>query len=790
MKFKKLYISDENYIDFENAKIVIDSESYQLTETELYLLESLAENVNNLVRYETISNHIDHKKSTNGQIYESTVNYVNRDALSTRATELRKKSRQNLKIANINNMGYKLVVAQEFIEKSVKQFDPIPVPNPVSEIDTDPDPNPIPEPNPELLPEKENKFVRFLNKNKIVITIISLVLVVAIIVSTIWGVVSKKSVKSGNENYHISITKPDTITDIDLNTLEERIKIFSDGEKYSMDITDTKIELYLPISAFAENDIEYVLNAYLIRPINLYAFDSESKNPKDNIFIDRDDINKVKVLNGPIEGVDAAKYEIGTENYKYFSVTLNDDFVSKNKSKLDEYGKNFTFAQDIDNANGFYHYYTFPQEDGKTFYILNNDLSNNFVNLLEYNLTHEGLSVSLNDYVIDINSKATWQNIENTNVVGSNQCNFDDFSEGTITLSYRAYSSFSEGENLDTEKAFKQRFDVLGNKYAFGSYADESNTFYIVKTTVDNLNFPIINLIGNHPNIVIRNETSEYTFQYDIVNVIKNGVNNRISFSPKYYDNFEKGELEEFIYSVNESKDSTIYMFADNMPVMSTDISNIDINSGAVSFDKICQMENGKVLYTDITSDYTYFADIMSAIAKTNENMENFSFAEYQFNINSRGNLPTENQFNLKYDSYDEELVDKITELCPDAKVNVKDFSVYVSLNLPIDDNLVSNSITISKQIYNAVNLEDSMINNISIYLVNEDDAVMERGRIFFTKDLKTSYSEGSIRVHGIFVNGRLEKYKDEFKKAIENDDLISNLNQDEYAWNFEGFNQ
>lgn len=788
MEFKKLYISDENYIDFINAKIVIDNESYQLTPAELYLLESLAGNINNLVKYETISKHIDNKKSTNGQIYESTISYANREALRTLINKIRKKCNENLHndnlhIETIRGMGYKLVIAQEFIEKSISTPIPKSTPTPHNEnFDNLDDEGTEPETtNSDKQNSKHNKT------KKILSLFIPIVLVASTIIGLVLGNIT--SFKSKDDFYHITVSNTQDMTDKDYDILEERVKIFSDGNKYSIDVSDNKLDLYLPASAFAENDIEYVLNAYLIRPINLYAFDSESKNPKDNIFIDRDDINEVKVLDGPIEGIDAAKYEIGTEDYKYFSVTLNDEFISKNKSKLNEYGKNFAFAQDIDNTNGFYHYYTFPQDDGKTFYILNNDLSNNFVNLLEYNLTHESLSVSLTDYVIDINSKATWQNTEDAKVVGNNQCNFDDFSEGTITLSYRAYSSFSEGENLDTEKAFKQRFDVLGNKYAFGSYSDENNTFYIVKTTIDNLNLPIINVIGDYPNLVIRNKTSEYSFQYDDVNVT-NGVNNKISFSPKYYDDFEKEDLEKFVDSVNKSQDSTIYMFVDNMPVMSTDISNIDINSGSISFDKICQMENGKVVYTDITSDYTYFVDIMSTVAKTNENMENFTFEEYQFNVNNRGNLPTENQFNLKYDSYDKELVDKIIEQCPNAKVNIKDFSVYVSLNLPIDDNLVSNSLTISKQIYNTVNLENSMINNINIYLINENDTVMERGRIFFTKDLKTSYSEGGIRVHGIFVNGRLEKYKNEFKKAIENDDFISNLNQDEYAWNLEGFNQ
>lgn len=774
MKFKKLYISDENYIDFINAKIVIDDESYQLTPTELCLLESLAENINNLVKYETISKHIDNTRSANGQIYDSTVNYANREALRTLINKIRNKCNENLHndnlhIETIRGMGYKLVVAQEFVEKS---------------SNTTPTQTSIPSQK-----KENNKFVRFLRRYKVLLIAISLLLVVAITVSTVFGIVSKKSVKSDKESYHITITKPDNITDNDINILKDRIKIFSDDQKYSMDISGEKIDLYLPISAFAENDIEYVLNAYLIRPVNLYAFDSESKNSQDNLFISRDDINEIKVLDGPIEGIDAAKYGIGTDDYKYFRVTLKDDFVSKNKSKLNEFGKNFAFAQDMNNFDQFYHYYTFPQEDGKTFYILNNDLSNNFVNLLEYNLTHESLSVSLNDYVIDINSKVSWQNTENINVVGNNQCNFDDFSEGTITLSYRTYSKLSEGKNLDAEKAFKKRFDVLENKYAFGSYSDKENTFYVVKTTIDKLNLPLINAIGDYPNLTIRNTTSEYSFQYDVVSVI-NGVNSKISFSPKYYDDFEKEDLKNFVQYVNESKDSTIYIFIDNMPVMSTDISNVDLNSGSVSFDKTCQIENGKVLYSDITSDYIYFVDIMNTISETSENMESFTFEDYQFNVNSRGKLPTENQFNLNYDSYDNELVDKIIEQCPNAKVNIKDFSVYVSLNLPFDDNLVSNAITASKQIYNIVNLEDSMINDISIYLVDEDNSVMERGRIFFTKDLNKSYSEGGIRVHGIFVNGRLEKYKDEFKNAIGNDDLISNLNQDKYAWNFEGFNQ
>lgn len=616
-----------------------------------------------------------------------------------------------------------------------------------------------------------------IKSKKFLYVCIPVILAIAILSGAIFGI-NFTSFKTSQDVYHITVNKPKTFNDEDREILEQRVKIFADGEKYSIDFNEDKIEMYLPVSSFNDNEIEYVLDAYITNAINLYAINSKEQSLNDAIFIDRDAIESVNILNGPINGVDASEYGIGVSDYKYFSIILKDEFITKNSEALKKLGKNLAFAQDLD-SDGWYYYHTFPQDDGKTFYVLNNDLSNNFINLLEFNLTHNSLSVDLSDYIVDINSKASWQNVSDINNAGVNQCNFDKFSEGTVTFSLSSYGNLSEGEGLDTEKALKQRLDVLGNPYAIGTCSTENETFYIIKTTTDNMSVPVMNLIGSTNSYILKGGLSEYWLGADSATLTKSSNGNKLSFIQSYYDDYEKEELMEFIKSLSESEQ--IYMYIDNMPLLSTDINNIDINTGTISFSNICQIQDGKIINESI-DDYSYLLDLFNTISETSDNMESLTFVSYQFNVNKHGNLPTEKDFNLTYDYYDDEIANKVKSVCPSASVAMNNLELSVSLNLPVDDNLVSSSLEYSEAIYNAIDFENSIFQGISIYFINEDNSEMERGRIFFNKSYKTSYSEGYISTHGIFTNGRLEKYKDDFKEAVDNNNFISSFHQDEYA--------
>lgn len=760
---ERVYLSETDYIDFKRKKVITKEFEFDLTGQQNCLLEYMVVNEGVVLPQSRMVDYlVDHDFAT------STVTNLIKD--------LRKYGALEKCIITRRGIGY-LFETSDLAKKKTEEFKN--QDRPEVEFKEFSNKNTAEQSCEAEYIEPDNDLIKKLKFKKVLPVFIPVVLVIAILSGAIFGI-NFTSFKASQDVYHITVNKPKAFNDEDREILEQRVKIFADGEKYSIDFNEDKIEMYLPVSSFNDNEIEYVLDAYIIRATKLYAINSKDQNLKDAVFIDRDDIESVNVLNGPIEGVDASKYGIGVSDYKYFSIILKDEFVAKSSEAVEKFGESFTFAQDVNN-DGWYYYCTFPQDDGKTFYVLNDDLSNNFINLLEFNLTHNCLSVDLNDYVVDINSKASWQNVSDINNAGVNQCNFDKFSEGTVTFSLSSYGNLSEGEGLDTEKALKQRLDVLGNPYAFGTCSTENETFYIIKTTTDNMSVPVMNLIGSANSYILKGGLSEHWLGADSAILTKSSNDNKLSFIQNYYDDYEKEDLMEFIKSLSESEQ--IYMYIDNMPLLSTDINNIDINTGTISFSNICQIQDGKIINESIDDDYSYLLDMFNAISETSDNMESLSFVSYQFNVNNHGNLPTEKDFNLTYDYYDDEIASKIMSIYPSAKIVMKDSNLYVSLNLPVDDNLVSSSLEYSENIYNAVGFESSILEGINIYFIDEDNSVMERGRIFFNKSYKTSYSEGYISTHGIFTNGRLEKYKDEFKEAVDNNNFISNFHQDEYAW-------
>ena len=446
----KLYLSETDYIDFKNAQIVIDGKPPQtLKEFELYLLELFVTNINVLVKYEIIEKHMEDIKNHLRKGGKSGNDFVfSRESLRNIIGNIRDYG-ESIRdcIVNERALGYKFVLSQEFIDKS--EF-----PESVTDIydnnnTVEVDGNFVFDSESDDYEENVTKLtlLKKLKSKKFLYVCIPVILAIAILSGAIFGI-NFTSFKAIQDVYHITVNKPKAFNDEDREILEQRVKIFADGEKYSIDFNEDKIEMYIPVSSFNDNEVEYVLDAYITNAINLYAINSKEQSLNDAIFIDRDDIESVNVLNGPIEGVDASEYGIGISNYKYFRIILKDGFITKNSEALKKLGESLTFAQDVNN-DGWYYYCTFPQDDGKTFYVLNDDLS--------------------------------------------------------------------------------------------------------------------------------------------------------------------------------------------NMPLLSTDINNIDINTGTISFSNICQIQDGKIINESIDDDYSYLLDMFNAISETSDNMESLSFVSYQFNVNKHG---------------------------------------------------------------------------------------------------------------------------------------------------------
>lgn len=626
-----------------------------------------------------------------------------------------------------------------------------------------------------------------LSKIKIALIVISAILVIAVLAGVFFA--NNYSFKTGENICHITLTAPADMSRQDFETsaqiIKQRAKIFSNGSKYAVDIEDNQIQLYLPKEQFHGKEIEYVLRAYISRSAKLYLVNPNENNKSNSIYVDRDNIESVEVADGPIAGVNAGDYGITTAKFKYFIVSFKDEFINNNKNTIESFGDKFAVAQDIDSDEYFY-VNAVLQADGKTVYLLNNDLEENFINLYEFNLTNDALADNFN-FVVDIESETQWENIDEVQA-GENQCNANEFKSGSVTFSLSAQSELSEGDKTDIEKILKRRLDSLDIPYAFGNYKTENDSLFIIKAEPQKLSLQIINLLCQPNNFTIKSGLNEYSFPYDCSVTRTSGSSEfKITISiNEYYSNY-KEELEQFSDSLNESADKNIYFYAGDYPFLCASANNIDTENGTISFNSVCDL-NGNISYIPLNNDYEYIYNFITSIFVNADYYTELYIESYQFNPDRFGNIPTENDFALHTDFLSDDIIQKVTSICPSADLYAQGSTLSIFLHLPVDENLVSNSLNYSEKIYYAVDFENSFFSSIGIYFIDETNIEQERARMFFEKYYSQDITgtPGYIYTYGVFFGGRLENYKDDFKAAVESNNFINSFPNSIVPWSYE----
>ncbi len=634
-------------------------------------------------------------------------------------------------------------------------------------------------------------------KRNIIISL-SAVLVMALgIMGGFFIIKNTKFVYDPDTMYKITLTAPEkmSVKDFDSNVekVKKRLDILADGEKYDFQIKKDSIQIILPKKVCYDIDIEQVMKCYVSRPMELYAFnnsDESTSADQRNVKLQRSDFQSIKLKEGKVEGADTKSLGIKEDTYPYIEVVLTDECAQKLAGKISDWKDGFTFGQDLE-SDSYYYYDTYPQKDGKTFYIVNDDIQGKFPELMVYNWKNE---TTTEEFEVAISIEAEWENIDKAGqVVGKNQCNEKDLDEGTVSIVYEVDDEdLSDGEWLDTEKAIKERMDVLEQPYAFGTRRDKNKELNIViKTGLEHMSEDIMKiLVAPEGSFKIQSGLKEYSFYKEYYSAAVNQKDTQYAFSfdikdkNEEYSKREIKKIKKLIALAKENNNNILTLMVNEIPY-----SNVSVDQ---------LTEDGKIQFTDLScwgsksvdENNVWMFKLLKVIWDGTDFPQTPYFDTYQFDENDEGETPSVEQFGVvNIEQKDqEEMKKRLSSICPDATIAFLDQATGISLNMEMDEKFPENCTSLAKKIYEESDFEKSSFDLLVIYFIEEKNEEGERARIFFSKNYKDidDKDKGYIDAYGIFLGGRVEKYKNKIKNIIDHDSFYKKMTEDEFSWTWD----
>lgn len=577
-----------------------------------------------------------------------------------------------------------------------------------------------------------------------------------------------------------------------VETLRERLEIFSGDQDFGMEVVEDKVDLYLPKSEVGDYDISYLLKCYLTRAIKLYAFHNENVgyNPE-KFAIGREDLEEVTMSEGAIEGVNAKDYNIDTDTYPYIKVVLTDACAEKYKEEITAWGETLCFGQDM-SVDNWYYYYTFPAGDGKTFYLLNNNLAGSCVDLTYYNLTHEPLEQSFL-FWIDFSYRASWETVDEAEFVGVNQCNMEELNGKTVTAFYTHYAAYSEklsqGECLDTKQILKERLDSLEVPYAFGWEEQDGKQAAVVKIGLEHIGYPILDTLGSRYGVSLQSElikksisSSDHpTFSYE-----KN-TDGTYQLRLQMKASNQSQSLSEILDGAWEEAQE-VFLKVNNRPFLSAQMTQ-EMEQNELIFDSVYFPEK-----TPITDENLWIAKYVEALVCGSDLPQLLSCYDGDLFIISDDPRDMDAlDMGVNYSGLEDQWERMLSEKEENVDVSITNSTVKVFYHLEVNEELPREMLRLGKETYETLEFEKGGFDSLYLYFIDENDEKKERARVNFVKicnEKSTDQSTGYIYVQGRFANGRLERYIETFQKLKDEDLFYQKLEDaypyDEELWNYE----
>ena len=379
-----------------------------------------------------------------------------------------------------------------------------------------------------------------------------------------------------------------------------------------------------------------------------------------------------------------------------------------------------------------------------------------------YNLTHEYLHQPFNYY---IREKEEWQDIAECDYPGNLQCNAENFTEDFYTIQY-SYNTkrMTKDESSYLERFMKSKLDIIGEKYAFGQ---NGKGVFFIKMPASGINKQLLGTIGDSGTLSLEYGNKKWNLSNHDIAVYHSEAQNLTVFL----------ESPDTIRENTKEYGKNLFLYLEDLPIAVLYVDE-PILSDEITFRQFC-FDDKK----EITDENSWFLDYLSLILESKRDntdkynnlgleLEDYCYNDKEYSNDSHFGLKPSYIYDLFYNIKKEEKI--IHEICPEATIDTDIETKRIEINLkhPFNDELISDSMKDIRQIYEAIDFENSPYESIWFYPFDPEKD--ERAWIIFSKN--TLWAEGAkIYFDGYFGNGRVEHYFDDLRKFASEDTFFKN---------------
>ena len=541
---------------------------------------------------------------------------------------------------------------------------------------------------------------RIARKRKIVIAVLCVILAAAGGIGFFFYQKEKKAAERAS-NVSIILTPSEEMSASEyydaVDILKERMAIFAGGTKYSLKVEKDEIDMVLPADLIKEGKIEAYLRCYLTRPTQLYIGSSETN---DVIEVQRSDIENLESSFGAVDCIDLKKYSLlDLEEYNYFTLSFTDEMNEKIAETFGGKNENLELRQDSEtNPANYYYYHLTPDENGNSYYFVDNLQNEAIQELVLYNYTNEPLA---DGFYFDILLPVEWESVREADEPGKYQCDIDSLSGPQLTMQYDTYATdITKGAYQDVVSALKKRLDTLETPYAFG-YTVSTDYGISIQMNPERLNMELLNWIASsNMNLYVENQFySPVNLGGDFYYEKQSDGSYRIDIA---IDEYRRDIWKETAEQIMESEHSDIYLADYTKPIAKCSREAVEesLETGVLSVDNLYIWQIDK-----ITEDYRYLLDFIDECTGGIPLPHSYTLKWKRYVGTGEAEMtPDENPILVKQE---EKLKNEIMQICPTAQVRLSEDTLSVWLELEVDESLPEEAISLAKQVYELVDWEE-----------------------------------------------------------------------------------